>query len=130
MTKPIRLQGTCYNGTHWLNKEDCNSCSLKKQCIKLNTTPIISTPVNMFVPEKVVLKHKRGTLGTAIIDALLTGGHYQQIVSSIVDKTQERKEKVMSLLKGIGKSIHEQKGKWSKYQDISDVNGHLQIKLR
>lgn len=30
------MSGTCYNGIHWLNTEDCFNYKSKEECIKLN----------------------------------------------------------------------------------------------
>ena len=138
MTKPIRLQGTCYNGTHWLDKEDCTSCNLKEQCIRLNKTDSdnkvkIQNEIKPTIQAKVPYKEggpKTITNARAIENELLAGGDLNSIVKNVVTITKVSDSKIRSQIKGIRRKIHDKSGKWSKYQDISDVNGHLQIKLR
>ena len=133
--KPKRLEGTCYNGMHWLDKEDCQSCSMKNQCIELNAkdainkskTEVTTIPSTEPIPKQVVVKTT--TNARAIENELLTGGDLSSIVRNVVEITKVSDSKIRNQIKGIRHKIHDKSGKWAKYQDISDINGHLQIKL-
>lgn len=134
--KPQRLPGTCYNGTHWLNTEDCSSCNLKDKCIELNKsdaerkiTVVNTTPIEL--KQKPLLgAQKKITNARAIENELLAGGDLATIIQNVVTVTGVSAGKIRNQIKGIRAKIHDQQGKWSKYTDVSSIDGQLHIILK
>ncbi len=128
--KPKRItDGTCYNGTHWLDEKDCNSCKLLQECLKLNNpTTKVPVPVITQIPE-VKQQVQKQPLTKIIEDTLVLGGLYDEVINSISEKSMEEKSKIQKWIISICKKIRNNDPRWGKYQNIS-VEGYLQIKLR
>ena len=130
--KGQRLSGTCYNGTHWLNKEDCSICNMKEQCITLNTRDAERRSKVSHTP--VVIKQEPRPVHislTKIIEhELLAGGDILDIISRVQKVTNAPASKIQSWIKGFRKAIHDHQGKWSKYTDVSTIDGQLRIVLK
>jgi len=137
MPKKERLQGTCYNGVHWLKFEDCDACPEHDMCASLNsideahrakvlTTKGTAVAKGEAKNEKPAPKEKGVSNSRAIENELLAGHTRQEIVDAVIKVTGARPSGIKSQIDGILKKIGDRDGKWSKYKDVS-ADGVLKI---